>query len=147
MFRLAPSKAGRPARGKGQAGRFTRSPQKGAVMVEFAFGLMFIMCLFVVFTQIEALLLTHQRLRYAAASAARAYAVGGSPEQAASKLDSDYTLKKQKSGTAGAVTLTKRIELPGTVGDILGTGPNFTIAQSVKAYVESTSYTGDNKPK
>jgi hypothetical protein len=116
----------------------------GAVMVEFAFALMFIFLVFIAYIQVSEIFLAHERLRYASSVASRAYAVGGSASGAASKIDQNYDLKTKKENGAQTVTLTKKIDLPEAVGKLFGEKDGFTIAHALKTYMEPSQF-GDNK--
>lgn len=128
-----------------------RHGERGAVMVEFAFALMFIFLVFIAYIKISEIFLAHERLRYGAFVASRAHAVGGSASNAASKIDKGYELKtKGKAGEAqggeGSVSLSKKIDLPEAVGKLWGEKNGFTIDHKVKTYMEP-KHTGDNKAK
>jgi Flp pilus assembly protein TadG len=135
----------RPPRGDAVARPGRASPgrnQAGAVMIEFAFGLLFIFLIFIAYVKISEIFLAQSRLRYAAFVASRVHAVGGSAQNAASKIDKDFTLKKDKD----SVSLEKTVKLPKAVGTLFGTGESFTINHSVKTFVETTP-SGDNTTK
>lgn len=121
---------------------FAGRGQAGAVMIEFAFALLFIFLIFIAYVKISEIFLAQSRLRYAAFVASRAHAVGGSAQNAASKIDKDFTLKKDKD----SVSLEKTVKLPKAVGTLFGTGESFTINHSVKTFVETTP-SGDNTTK
>jgi hypothetical protein len=81
-------------------------------------------------------------LRYAAFVASRTHAVGGSAQDAADRIDKDFTLKTSDS----EVSLEKTVKLPKAVGTLFGTGESFTIGHKVKTFSEP-SQSGDNKAK
>lgn len=134
-LRTAPAPSTGPAPG-------TRRAETGAVMVEFAFALMFIFLIFIAYVKISEIFLAQSRLRYACFAASRTQAVHGSAQDAASKIDKDYTL----TATSKKVRMEKTIELPKAVGTLFGTGESFKISHEVKIFSEP-SQSGDNKAK
>jgi Flp pilus assembly protein TadG len=143
----APFFAGFPRPVPGAVSRRPRrseaAAQSGAVMVEFAFGLMFLFLLFTAYIKISEIFLAHERLRYATSAAARAHAVGGSASRAASAIDKDHTLSIKTNGSAQTVSLSKKVDLPEAVGKLFGETDGFTISHKVKTYMEP-SPSGDN---
>lgn len=119
-----------------------RGGELGAATIEFAFGLMFIFLIFIAYVKISEIFLAHSRLRYAAFVASRTHAVGGSAQDAADRIDKDFTLKTSDS----EVSLEKTVKLPKAVGTLFGTGESFTIGHKVKTFSEP-SQSGDNKAK
>lgn len=117
-----------------------RRSERGAAMVEFAFGLMFIFLIFTAYMKISEIFLAHSRLRYAAFVASRAHAVHGSAQDAADRIDKDFTLKTSDS----EVSMEKTVKLPKAVGTLFGTGESFKIGHEVKTFSEP-SQSGDNK--
>ena len=114
--------------------------------MEFAFALMFFFLVFDAYIEVSEIFLAHERLRYATNVASRAHAVGGSASQAASKIDRNYDLKTEKSGSAEIVSMSKKIDLPEAIGKLWGEKNGFTISHAVKTYMEP-SQSGDNKAK
>jgi len=111
-------------------------------MIEFAFALMFIFLIFTAYVKITEIFLAHSRLRYAAFVASRVHAVHGSAQDAADRIDKDFTLKTSDS----EVSLKKTVKLPKAVGTLFGTGESFEIGHAVKTFSEP-SQSGDNKAK
>ena len=125
--------------------------ERGAVMVEFAFALMFIFLVFIAYINLSEIFLAHERLRYATNVASRAHSVGGSASNAASKIDKGYELKTEgkageEKGGEGSVSMSKKIDLPEAVGKLWGEKDGFTIYHKVKTYMEP-KHSGDNKVK
>lgn len=118
--------------------------QQGAVMVEFACGLVFIFMIFIAYVQFAEIFLAHERLTYAAFVASRAHAVGGSAARAAGAIDRDYTLRIQGAGTNQEVILGKELALPMDLENFgqSGTRP-FAIEHRVRTYGER-KLSGDN---
>lgn len=146
-FQAARRPAGPSRPGPGSPARLARRGQSGAVMVEFAFGLMFLFLLFTAYIKISEIFLAHERLRYATSVAARAHAVGGSASRAASTIDKDYTLSIKKKGKdTQTVSLSKTIDLPEAVGKLFGEKDGFDISHAVKTFMEP-SPSGDNGGK
>ncbi len=116
--------------------------ETGAVMIEFAFALMFIFLIFTAYVKITEIFLAHSRLRYAAYVASRVHAVHGSARDAADRIDKDFTLTTSNS----EVSLKKTVKLPKAVGTLFGTGESFEIGHAVKTFSEP-SQSGDNKAK
>jgi hypothetical protein len=138
----APSGVGPGVARPRSAGAAFRRSELGAVMIEFAFALMFIFLLFTAFVKITEIFLAHSRLRYATFVASRTHAVHGSAQDAADRIDEDFTLKTSDS----EVSLKKTVKLPKAVGTLFGTGESFEIGHAVKTFSEP-SQSGDNKAK
>lgn len=119
-------------------------PRQGAVMVEFACALVFILLFFVAYVQFADIFLANLRLTYAAFVSSRAYAVGGSAQQAAGKIDQDFTLRIQGPRRNQEVILRKNLDLPMDLENYgqSGTRP-FTIEHRVWTYGEPR-LSGDN---
>jgi Flp pilus assembly protein TadG len=124
------------------AGAAPRRGEIGAVMIEFAFALMFIFLIFTAYIKISEIFLAHSRLRYAAFVASRTHAVHGSAQDAADRIDKDFTLKTSDS----EVSMEKTVKLPKAVGTLFGEGESFKIGHAVKTFSEP-SQSGDNKAK
>jgi len=122
------------------AGAALRRSETGAVMIEFAFALMFIFLIFTAYMKISEIFLAHSRLRYATFVASRTHAVHGSAQEAASRIDKDFTLKTSDS----KVSMEKTVTLPKAVGTLFGAGESFEIGHEVKTFSEP-SQSGDNK--
>lgn len=130
----------RPGRTPAAPGR----PQQGAVMVEFALGLVFILLIFVAYVQFADIFLATLRLTYAANAASRTHAVGGSASRAAGMIDKGYTLRVTGARTHQEVILRKELDLPMDLENFgqSSTRP-FTIEHRVLTYGEPR-LSGDN---
>jgi len=141
MSRLSLGRDGRG--GRGALRLIANRPgagQLGAATIEFAFALMFIFLIFIAYVKISEIFLAHSRLRYAAFVASRTHAVHGSAQDAADRIDKDFTLTTSDS----EVSLEKTVKLPKAVGTLFGTGESFKIGHAVKTFSEP-SQSGDNK--
>lgn len=116
------------------------SNDKGAVVVEFMFALLFLFLFFIAFAQMIQIYVAHERLSYAAFAASRAYSVHGNYMNAANAIESGAVIKTD----ASSITLEKDIDVPINFEALFREGgTKFRISKTIKTFREPV-LGGDN---
>ncbi len=128
---------------------------RGAVLVEFAFAMLFVFFFFVAFMEFAGIFLAHEQLSFAAFAASQKYAVGKDSEAQASayKIAGAYPSRVFKNGdateTLKGITICFRkelLDLPIDLNNIYnpsGSG-SFTLLKQIDVFAELDPDNDDN---